>query len=113
MFEPDMDVYETENEVVAEVNVPDINPDNINVSVDGNVLKISGEFEDKKEEGEKEKSYWKKEIRKGSFSRAVRLPSEVDENKSEAAYENGILKVTLPKTEEKERKGKEIKVKKK
>jgi len=110
-FDPDMDVYETEEDVIAEVSLPNINPENVNVWVEDGVLKISGEFEEKDEEEEKGKNYWRKEICKGSFQRAVRLPSEVDEDKTEATYEKGTLKVTLPKTEPKKKKGKEIKVK--
>ncbi len=109
--EPEMDVYETEKDVVAEVNLPDINPDNVSVLVEEGVLKISGkEEEEKKDEG---KNYWRKEIRKGSFQKAVRLPHEVDENKTEATYEKGVLKVVMPKIEEKKKESKEIKVKSK
>ncbi len=112
-FEPEMDVYETDNEVVAELSVPDIDPNNINVSVEGDVLKVNGEFEEKDEEGEEGKSYWKREIRKGSFSRAVRLPARVDDDKAEAVYEKGVLKVTLPKATQEEGKSKKIEVKSK
>ncbi len=108
-FEPDMDVYETEKNVVAKLSLPDINPDDVKVSVENGVLKIFGEFEEKNEENEK--NYWKKEIRKGSFQRSARIPAEVNEEKTEAVYEKGILKITLPKVEEKKKKGREIKVK--
>ncbi len=110
-FEPDMDVYETEKDVVAEINLPNIDPNDIKVSVDDGVLKVSGDFEEKEED--KEKNYWKKEIRRGSFKRAIRLPAEVDEEKVDANYQNGILKVVLPKTKPKKKKEKEIKVKSK
>ncbi len=112
-FDPDMDVYETEKDVVAEINLPNISPENVDVWVEDGLLKVSGNFSEEEEEGEKGKSYWRKEIRKGSFQRAVRLPSEVNEDKTDAVYEKGVLKVTLPKTEPKKKKGKEIKVKEK
>ncbi len=112
-FEPEMDVYETEKEVVAEVNLPDIDPKDVKVEVERDVLKISGGFEKKDERGGEGKNYWHKEIRKESFSRSVRLPAEVDEEKAEANYEKGVLKISLPKAEEKEKRGKEIKIKNK
>ena len=112
-FDPDMDVYETEKDVVAEVSVPNINPDDVKVSVEDGVLRVVGEFEEKEEERGEDKNYWRKEISRGSFQRAVRLPCEVDEEKTEATYEKGVLKVVLPKREPKEKKAKEIKVKSK
>ncbi len=111
IFEPEMDVYEKGKDVVAEVSIPDINPEDIKVEVEDGVLKVSGSFQGKKEEGERGKNYWKKEIRKGSFQRAVRLPVDVNEEKTEATYEKGILRVVLPKSEQKKKKGKNIKVK--
>ncbi len=107
-FEPDMDVYETEKEVVAKVSLPDIDVEDVKVSVEDGILKVSGEFED--EEKEEGKDYWRKEIRSGSFQRATRLPSRVDEVKTKARYEKGVLTITLPKVEEKKQKGKEIKI---
>ena len=107
--EPDMDVYETEKEVIVEVSLPNIDPKDIKVSVDDGILKVRGGTKDEKED--KKKNYWKKEIRRGSFERAVRLPSSVDDNKADANYEKGVLKVVLPKAEPKSKKLKEIKVK--
>ncbi len=107
--EPDMDIYETEKEVVADVNIPNVDPETIEVSVQDNVLHVSGGKEEKKEE--KDKGYWKREIRSGSFSRAVRVPSPVEGDKAEAVYENGILKVTIPKKKELEEGEGKVKVK--
>ena len=96
--EPDIDLYETKDDIVAEVSVPNIDTEKIDVSVQDNILRISGEVEEEKED--KEKGYWKREIRKGSFSRAVRVPAPVEGGKSRAVYENGILKITMPKKKE-------------
>ena len=96
---PAMDVYETDKEVIAEVNLPGINPENVDVSVENGLLKVKGGMEEKKEE--KDKGYWRREIRKGSFERIVRLPSAVKEDAIDATYEKGILKITMPKTETK------------
>ncbi len=108
--EPAMDVYETDKEVIAEVNAPGYDPEKIDVSVKNGLLVVKGEFEEKKEE--KEKNYWRKEIRRGSFERMTRLPAEVDENKVEATYEKGILKIVIPKLK-KAKPEKKIKVKSK
>lgn len=106
---PRMDVYETENEVVAELEIPGVKPENINVEVKNNVLKVEAKEEEKKEV--KEKGYFKREIGKRYFKRQILLPTEVIGEKAEAEYDNGILKIKIPKVKEKKREGKKIKVK--
>ncbi len=106
---PAMDVYETDKEVIAEVSLPNFDPKKVNVSVENGVLRINGETEEKKEE--KEKDYWRKEIRKGSFERMIRLPVAIKENAVDATYEKGILKITMPKAEIKPTSKVKIKVK--
>jgi len=96
---PAMDVKETEKEVVAEVEIPGFDPEKVDVSVEDGVLKVRGSMDEKKEE--KDKGYWRKEIRKGSFERMVRLPVAVKEDAVEATYEKGVLKIVMPKAEEK------------
>jgi len=97
---PEMDVYEKNNNVVAELNVPGFDPSKFSVSVEDGILRVKGDMEEKKEE--KDKNYWRKEIRSSSFERAVRLPSSVDEDKIDATYEKGILKIVMPKSSEKQ-----------
>jgi len=106
---PAMDVYETEKEVIAELNLPGIDPDKINISVENQVLQVSGVSEEKKEE--KKKGYWRKEIRKGSFERSISLPTPIKEDKVEASYEKGVLKIVMPKAEKRPDKAKKIKIK--
>lgn len=108
---PAMDVYETNKEVVAEVNIPDFDPEKVDVSVDDGVLKVSGKMDEEKEE--KEKGYWRKEIRKGSFERMVRLPAVVKEDEVDAVYEKGILKIRMPKAKTEPKPKVQIKVKEK
>ena len=96
---PAMDVYETEKDVVCEVNIPDFDPEKVDVSIEDGVLRVSGKIEEKKED--KEKGYWKKEIRRGSFERMIRLPVPVKEDAADATYEKGVLKITIPKAETK------------
>ncbi len=108
---PAMDVKETDKEIIAEVEVPGFDPEKVEVSVEDGVLKVRGTMDEKKEE--KEKGYWRKEIRKGSFERMVRLPVPVKENAVEATYEKGILKIVIPKAEAKPSAKVKIKVKSK
>lgn len=92
---PAMDIYETEKDVIAEVSLPNIDPEKIDVSLEDGVLRVSGEREEKKEE--KDKGYWKREIRNGSFERMIQIPISVKENEIDAFYEKGILKIVMPK----------------
>jgi len=103
---PAVDIYEKNNTIVAKVEIPGVKPEDIKLSVDGNLLTISGE---KKEEHEvKKENYHRIESCRGKFQRTVELPVEVNAEAAKATYKNGILKVELPKTES--RRGKEIKI---
>lgn len=107
---PRMDIYETDKEVVAEVESPGVDPKNIEVEVKNNVLRIEAKTEKKKEE--KRKGYYRKELSKGFYKRAVPLPVEVIGEKAEATYAEGILKVIIPKVAPKKvKKKKPIKIK--
>jgi len=94
---PAMDVKETDKEVIAEVEIPGFDPEKVDISVEGGVLRVKGSMDEKKEE--KAKGYWRKEIRTGSFERMVRLPVAVKEDAVEATYEKGLLKIVMPKAE--------------
>lgn len=90
-----VDVYEEKNNVIVEMNIPGIHPDKFDIDVEDDLLHVSGTRE-KKEEVE-DKNYYRKEIHCGSFSRNIHLPSAVQADKTIASYENGVLKITLPK----------------
>ena len=102
------DVYETDKEVIVEMNVPGFKKEDIKISFQEGYLKVEGRTEEEKEE--KEKNYWRKEIRKGSFVRTIPLPREVDVKKAKANLKDGVLKVSLPKIEESKDFGEEIKI---
>ena len=109
---PKMDIYEDNGNVVAEVELPGMDPKNIDIEVKDNALKIEAKSEEKKEE--KRKGYYRKELSAGYYKRTVPLPLEVIGEKTEAVYKEGILKITIPKVKpakEKEGRGTKIKVK--
>jgi len=102
-----MDVIETKDNVIVKASVPGIKPEDIDVSVTGDVLTIKGETasEEKIEQG----SYLRQERRFGKFERSLTLPTLVTADKAEAKFEHGVLTLTLPKAEQ--AKPKSIKVK--
>lgn len=97
-FTPAMDVYQDKDNVIVETSISGIEPEKVDISIENDVLTVSGRKEEKKEV--KREDYYRKEIREGSFSRSVILPMGVQGDKAEANYEKGILKITLPKAEE-------------
>lgn len=104
---PSVDLSETSKEIIVKVEVPGMEPQDIQVSVTGNVLTIQGEKKYEKEE--KDENIHRVERRYGSFYRTVQLPAEVESDKADATYKNGILKLRLPKTKEQAAKKIEIK----
>jgi HSP20 family protein len=94
-FVPAMDVYETDKAVVVETPLAGVNPEDVKVSVEKGVLTVQGESS--KEHEVDEKNYYRKEVRSGAFYRQIALPAAVQEDKVEAAFEDGMLKVTCPK----------------
>jgi len=106
---PALNLKETDNEIIVELAVPGFDPEKIDIRLEQGFLKISGKVDEKEEE--KEKGYWRKEIRRGSFERIVRLPSEVKEEDVEATYERGVLKIVIPKLKPKKTSAVKIKIK--
>ncbi len=96
-FDMAVDVYEDGNDIVAEMNVPGLKGEDIDVEVEDSYLRISGRREEVQEK--KEKNHYVKEIRRGSFERVVQLPDMVEQEKVEAEYKNGVLKIRMPKHE--------------
>ena len=93
-----VDVYHTENEVVIKATLPGVKPEEVDVSLNGDTLTIKGEI--KAEEKIDRKDYLYKEQRCGVFHRTVALPNGLDTEKAEASFEDGILTLTIPKSEE-------------
>lgn len=94
---PALDYSETDKEFVVRLEVPGVHKENLDVSLEQNVLTISGKREFRKEH-ETEEYIWR-EREEGKFVRSLRIPKAVDPDKVMAAYENGVLTLRLPKTE--------------
>ncbi|MCE5209236.1 MAG: Hsp20/alpha crystallin family protein [Chloroflexi bacterium] len=109
-FAPSIDVYETDKEIKVDVELPGIDEKDIDITLGNNVLTISGKKET--EETEKNKSFYRHERSYGSFRRSIQLPDDVDEDKIDATYNKGILKIVLPKTEQSVSLRKKIEIKK-
>ncbi len=93
-----IDMYQTNDDVVVKAAVPGFRPDQVQITVTGDVLTIRGEAND--EEEKKDKAWHIREHRLGSFERSVALPVSVISDKATADFENGVLTITLPKAEE-------------
>ncbi|MCS7036708.1 MAG: Hsp20/alpha crystallin family protein [Saprospiraceae bacterium] len=95
---PAVNVSETPEAYAVEVAAPGFSKDNFRLEVKDGYLVISGEMKEEKKEEEKGK-YTRREFRYGSFSRAFALPNNVDEHNIRAQYNDGILRINLPKKE--------------
>ncbi len=95
---PPVDLYQTDDEVVLKAALPGLKPEDVQISITGDLLTIKGEF--KEEQDKKERSYHLREQRYGAFERTFTLPTAVVAEKAKAEFENGILTITLPKAEE-------------
>ncbi len=93
-----LDVFETDDALVVSAPVPGIKPEEVEINITGNTLVIKGET--KAEEREEKGNYLRQEVRYGSFERSMDLPTDVQADKAEAVFENGMLKLTLPKAEQ-------------
>ncbi|MBK7477137.1 MAG: Hsp20/alpha crystallin family protein [Haliscomenobacter sp.] len=95
---PSVNVFETNTDFLIEVAAPGLEKHDFEVKVEGAFLIISSEKEQKTEQGMDGK-YLRKEFNYATFSRSFRLPESVQADKIKASYENGVLKLTLPKAE--------------
>jgi len=95
---PCVDVSETKDDVIINTEIPGMSKDDVKVSVQDNILTLSGEK--KQEKVEKDANYHRMERSYGSFSRSFTLPTSVQPDKVKANYKDGILRITLPKSEE-------------
>jgi HSP20 family protein len=95
---PALDIHETDAAYTVALPLPGVKPDDIQVRVQNGVLTVSGEIQEPK--ADENSKVVVRERYYGKFSRSVTLPQSVDSDKAEAAYENGVLTLTLPKLPE-------------
>ena len=95
---PAVDLYQTDDEVVVKAVLPGIKPDDINISITGDVLNLRGSVTEEVER--QDATYYLRERRQGEFSRSLPLPAPVVADQAKADFENGVLTLTLPKAEE-------------
>lgn len=108
-FQPSIDVKQSEKEVVVKAELPGLDEKDIEVELTDDALTIRGEKREEKEE--KGKTFYHMERSYGSFNRVIPLPAGVDQKKVQAQFKNGVLSVTLQKTEEAKTKVKKIPIK--
>ena len=101
-----LDVTRNGDDTVIRASLPGMAPEDIQVSIEDNVLTIKGQTAEQHQEGEG--AYLMRERRTGSFYRALRLPDSVDPEKLQPHYDHGVLTITVPKAEEK--KARQLKV---
>lgn len=105
---PVVDVYEEKDHVVVKAELPGMTRDDIEVTLTGSTLALKGEK--KKEEEVKERDFYRCERSYGSFSRVITLPAEVKPEEVKATFNNGVLEVRLPKTEEAKKKAVKVQI---
>ena len=94
----ELDIYETGTEYVVRAAIPGVEPSDVEIAVEDDVLTIKGES--KKEEETSGETWIRRELSFGSFRRSLRLPPTVEAEKAQATFEHGMLKLTLPKRPE-------------
>lgn len=93
-----LDISATAEEVRIEASLPGFQPDDVEITVEGGTLTISGESHDERED--RDGNYLIHEIRRGNFRRTVSLPDGLEPDKAAATFDNGILKLRIPKAEQ-------------
>ena len=98
LMSPSVDLSETDDQIEVKMDAPGMKAEELDIEVTGDLLRISGEHKEEKEEHGRK--YHRVERRSGSFERAIRLPSAVNDQNVDAEYKDGVLTVTLAKSEE-------------
>jgi HSP20 family protein len=98
---PSVDVIDRDDEVLVRAELPGVDKEDLDISMTDDTVTIKGttRTEEKEEKGD----YFRREVATGSFSRTVRLPAEVDGEKSQASFKDGLLELTLPKVKKSKR----------
>lgn len=97
---PPMDVHDEDDSLRFTFEIPGVNPDDVDVTVENGVLTVSGEKKFERKSGDEKKGPYSVERRYGRFERSITLPQSVDTEQVSARYENGVLTLELPKSAE-------------
>ncbi len=108
MLSPDVDIYEKDDRLFAEIEIPGIDKKDIDISIEDHVLTIKGEKKSERED--KGRNYHVVERRYGRFQRAFRIPEYIKAEEIKAKFDNGILTVEMPKKEEAKKSSIKVKV---
>ena len=100
-FAPLLELYENDKEYVVEAELAGLNQNDINVEIEDNILTISGEKKREEKKGSQDKGFYRSERFYGKFQRSVALPKNIIPEKIKATYKNGLLKISIPKNEDK------------
>jgi HSP20 family protein len=105
---PKVDIIDHDNEIEVQAALPGVKKEDLDVSINNQAITIRTSSKEEKKEEEKGK-YFRREITRGEFQRTLSLPDNVDGGNAKASFKDGILKVTIPKTEKSKRKTIEVK----
>ncbi len=111
-FNPNMNVKETDRELKVTAELPGMDEKDIDVSISDNVLTLKGEKKEEKEEKDSEGHVYRSECSYGSFERSIPLPSDVEADKADASFKNGVLTLSIPRVPEEKSPRKKIEIKK-
>jgi HSP20 family protein len=95
---PNSDVMETDDEIRVLVELPGLNPADVEVNLENNILTIGGEKKEERREEDRERRWHLSERRYGRFSRSFVLPRDVEQDRIRATFDNGVLNVVIPKS---------------
>jgi HSP20 family protein len=96
-WEPAVEMYETDGEVVVKAELPNIDPKQVDITVTNDAITVKGET--RQEEEKKGRNYYRRELRYGTFTRTLPLLTEVKSAEAKATYKDGVLEVKIPKSE--------------
>jgi HSP20 family protein len=97
-FNPKIDISDDEKNIYVEAEIPGVKKDNIKISLQDNILTISGEKKSETEEKKNDKNFYRSERVYGSFTRSFTLPEEINSDSIEAKFDDGVLKIKIGKT---------------
>jgi HSP20 family protein len=97
VWEPAVEMFETPDSVVVRAELPNIDPKSVDITITGDAITLKGET--KREEEQKTRNYYRRELRYGAFTRTLPFATEVKSADAKATYKDGVLEITVPKSE--------------